>query len=73
MRGSGTLTEAIATGATPATVAIRLDGAALTAIPPLTSFGAGKCYDITGILGIFSTTVQLKPRTLADVVEVPCT
>ncbi|HKG94924.1 MAG TPA: hypothetical protein VKA84_23615 [Gemmatimonadaceae bacterium] len=35
-------------------------------------FDPAKCYDITGALGIFNTTLQLKPRQASDVVEVPC-
>ena len=52
-------------------IQIRTDNNARTAIPKST-FQAGKCYDITGLLGIFSGTLQLKPRNLADVVEVTC-
>ena len=36
------------------------------------SFDPAKCYDITGILGIFNDTRQIKPRNAADVVEVAC-
>lgn len=50
----------------------RLDGAAGSAIP-YTMFADGtKCYDVTGVVGIFANAAQLKPRKLADVVEVPC-
>lgn len=35
-------------------------------------FPPGKCYDVTGVLGSFNGVAQLKPRTLADMEEVPC-
>jgi hypothetical protein len=35
-------------------------------------FDPAKCYDLTGALGVFNTTLQLKPRRATDVVEVPC-
>lgn len=38
-----------------------------------TQFPSGKCYNITGVVGSFGGTAQLKPRTLADMEEVPCT
>jgi len=38
-----------------------------------TQFPGGKCYDVVGVLGTFNGTAQLKPRTLADIQEVPCT
>lgn len=50
---------------------LRLDGAVASAIPTST-FVAGRCYDVTGVVGIFDNAAQLKPRKLADVVEVPC-
>lgn len=34
---------------------------------------APKCYNITGVLGSFNGTAQVKPRTLADMQEVSCT
>lgn len=37
------------------------------------SFDPAKCYDVTGVLGIFDNVPQLKPRGASDVVEVPCT
>ncbi len=52
-------------------IQIRLDNNAATAIPTST-FVAGRCYDVVGILGFFNGTPQLKPRMLADVTEVPC-
>ena len=52
-------------------IQLRLDNNAATAIPT-TTFVAGRCYDIIGILGFFNGTPQLKPRMLADVTEVPC-
>ena len=39
---------------------------------PAGFFDPAKCYDITGILGIFNDTRQIKPRSRADVVEVTC-
>ena len=62
---NATITDA--TGA----IQIRTDNNARTAIPK-TTFQAGKCYDLTGLLGIFNGILQLKPRTLADVEEVAC-
>lgn len=38
-----------------------------------TQFPGGKCYDIIGVVGTFRGTAQLKPRSLADIQEVPCT
>lgn len=52
-------------------IQVRLDGNVLSAVPT-TTFQSGRCYDITGLLGIFNGGVQLKPRSLADVTEVPC-
>ena len=52
-------------------IQIRLDNNASTAIPTST-FVAGRCYDIVGILGFFNGTPQIKPRMLADVTEVQC-
>jgi DNA/RNA endonuclease YhcR with UshA esterase domain len=52
-------------------IQIRLDNNASSAIPT-TTFVAGRCYDVIGILGFFNGTPQLKPRMLADVTEVPC-
>lgn len=37
-----------------------------------TQFPAGRCYNITGVIGSFNSVAQLKPRTLADMVEVAC-
>ncbi len=50
---------------------IRLDGNVSGVLTPA-SFETGKCYDVTGILGIFRGAPQLKPRLASDVVEVPC-
>lgn len=33
----------------------------------------GTCYDITGVVGEFGGTGQIYPRSLDDIVEVPCT
>lgn len=63
--GNSTITDA------SGSAVLRLDGAVATAIPTST-FAAGKCYDVTGVVGIFDNAAQLKPRKLADVVEVPC-
>jgi hypothetical protein len=52
-------------------IQIRLDNNVSSAIPTST-FVAGRCYDVIGILGFFNGTPQLKPRMLADVTEVPC-
>jgi len=52
-------------------IQIRLDNNASSAIPT-TTFVAGRCYDVVGILGFFNGTPQLKPRMLADVTEVSC-
>jgi DNA/RNA endonuclease YhcR with UshA esterase domain len=35
-------------------------------------FAAGKCYDITGIVGLFNNAHQLQPRMASDVLEVSC-
>ena len=51
---------------------LRLDGAAFTSIG-VSRFVSGRCYDITGILGFFNNAIQLQPRALTDVTEVPCT
>ncbi len=37
-----------------------------------TGMTVGNCYDITGIVGAFFGTGQIFPRTVADIVEVPC-
>lgn len=50
---------------------VRLDGNVASAVPQST-FQAGHCYDITGVVGIFDNTPQLKPRGAADITEVPC-
>jgi DNA/RNA endonuclease YhcR with UshA esterase domain len=52
-------------------IEMRVEGGAMTLIPTST-FGAGKCYDITGVLGHFNALKQVKPRDLADVTEVSC-
>ena len=68
--GTGSGRNATATQGTD-TFLLRLDGNALTNIGT-GYFQAGKCYDIVGVLGIFNGTSQLKPRTTADITEVPC-
>lgn len=50
---------------------VRLDGNVASAVPQST-FQAGRCYDITGVVGIFDNVPQLKPRGAADIAEVPC-
>ena len=35
-------------------------------------YPVGKCYDITGVTGLFGQDVQIFPRTLSDLVEVSC-
>jgi hypothetical protein len=50
---------------------VRLDGNVANTVPQST-FQAGKCYDITGVAGIFDNGVQLKPRGPADIAEVAC-
>lgn len=47
-----------------------------TVLPPAqlsTAFTVNRCYNITGILGAFRGTGQIKPRTPSDIQEVPCT
>ncbi len=63
--GNATITDA--TGS----IQLRLDGNVAAAIPQAT-FQAGKCYDITGILGYSFGILQLKPRAPSDVAEVTC-
>lgn len=50
---------------------VRLDGNANTTIETA-RFEAGKCYDITGIVGFFNNATQLQPRGAFDVTEVSC-
>lgn len=52
-------------------IAFRLDQAQNTQ-EQINAYDAAKCYDITGILGIFGSTLQLKPRRVSDRVEVSC-
>ena len=52
------------------TARLRLDQAAQARLLP--SFEEGACYDITGIVGIFDNSTQLKPRYTSDVMEVAC-
>lgn len=52
-------------------IQMRLDANVAGTIPTST-FDPTKCYDITGLLGFFNGTPQLKPRGLSDVMEVPC-
>jgi hypothetical protein len=50
---------------------VRLDGNVATTVPQST-FQAGNCYDIVGVVGIFDNTPQLKLRGPADVTPVAC-
>jgi len=50
---------------------VRLDGNAATTIGTA-RFVAGRCYNITGIVGFFNNATQLQPRGPFDVTEVPC-
>ena len=52
-------------------IVVRFDQAAQGRIPT-TTFDPAKCYDVVGILGFFNPNLQLKPRRLEDVTEVPC-
>lgn len=54
-----------------ASTLVRLDGNTLTTIGTA-AFDPARCYDITGVVGLFDNAVQLKPRVPADVVAVPC-
>ena len=53
------------------TIQLRLDSNAATTIGTA-AFQVGHCYDVTGILGLRNGISQIKPRTTADVTEVPC-
>lgn len=62
-------------GSGPVTVRIE-SGLVTTSADVTTRFpfvAPGKCFDITGILRNFSTGTQLTPRSLTEIVEVPCT
>jgi len=37
-----------------------------------TGLAVGNCYDVTGVVSAFFGTGQIFPRTVADIVEVPC-
>lgn len=50
---------------------IRLDANVAGTVPQST-FQAGVCYDITGVVGIFNSAPQLKPRGPADIQQVAC-
>jgi DNA/RNA endonuclease YhcR with UshA esterase domain len=50
---------------------IRLD-ANVAGTVPQTTFQAGSCYDITGVVGIFNNAAQLKPRGPGDIAQVSC-
>lgn len=38
-----------------------------------TRYPMGKCFNITGVTGLFNNDAQIFPRSLADITEVPCT
>lgn len=61
----------VADASSPVPAQVRLAGATTAGIGS-GRFVVGRCYDITGILSVFSLRPQLLPRTAADVVEVPC-
>ena len=63
--GNATITDA--TGSIQMRIADNTDD-----VIPFSTFEAGKCYDITGILGYSFGILQLKPRRLSDIVEVAC-
>jgi hypothetical protein len=52
---------------------LRIEPGVAAAAQLPTLFPAGRCYDITGVVGGFNATGQLFPRSTSDVVEVPCT
>jgi hypothetical protein len=55
-------------------VAIRMESAVVADTVTLdTQFAVGKCYNAVGILRNFSSGPQFTPRSLSEVVEVPCT
>jgi hypothetical protein len=56
-------------GSGPATVRIALNTIASIGTA---RFAADRCYDVTGIVGLFNNASQLLPRMASDVVEVPC-
>jgi DNA/RNA endonuclease YhcR with UshA esterase domain len=63
--GNATITD----GSGPSQV--RLDGNVASTVPQST-FQAGTCYQITGVVGIFDNTPQLKLRGPSDVITVAC-
>ena len=50
---------------------VRLDSNVSGTVPQST-FQAGSCYDITGVVGIFNNAAQLKPRGPGDIAQVAC-
>jgi hypothetical protein len=50
---------------------LRLDGNVASTVPQ-TTFVAGTCYSLVGVVGIFDNTPQLKIRGPADVTQVTC-
>lgn len=73
--GFGTLSNSLnaqitdASG-TPTEIRVETGVANGTDLPTL--FPAGKCYDITAVVGGFNAAAQIFPRSVADMVEVPC-
>lgn len=72
--GSGDLNERNGTlndGSGPAQIRI-YDGVVEDAATLNDVMTAGTCYDVTGVVGEFSQTGQIYPRSTDDIVEVPC-
>jgi hypothetical protein len=65
--GSGRIQIRFAVNVFPAASTAEAQAALNTQYP----VGA-KCYDITGVTGAFNTDIQVFPRTLTDIKEVPC-
>lgn len=61
---SGTSGNVTATAADGTTIVIRIDS---NSGIPVTTFTVGSRYNVTGVLGQFRGTAQLKPRSTADV------
>jgi DNA/RNA endonuclease YhcR with UshA esterase domain len=70
--GSGSAYNVNVTAADGTVFTVRVPGAG--AAIPASTFTVGSKYDITGVLGEFTTTTftpQLKPRSLADITALP--
>ncbi len=70
--GTGRNATLTAVAGPPATSQVRFDGNVFTDLGAQFTPATQKCYDVTGVLGFFTSAVQLKPRFAADFVEVPC-